>query len=154
MAIQDFVAGGFYGKVGQLVGQRWKNKRTVRSYVIPHNPRTELQQSNRLRFAEAVQYAQLGLVFNKGASVWESAGLTEFQRRVSQAKRAVDSGLSDWSAVPLYPIGTSPDVTLSDVRRIGDTEGQLVLASVTLASLAENRRFFFQVCEIVANFAD
>lgn len=146
MAIQDFVAGGFYGKVGQLVGQRWKNKRTVRSYVIPHNPRTELQQSNRLRFAEAVQYAQLGLVFNKGASVWESAGLTEFQRRVSQAKRAVDSGLSDWSAVPLYPTGTSPDTTLSDVRRIGDAEGQLVLASVTLASLAENRRFFFQVC--------
>ena len=146
MAIQDFVAGGFYGKVGQLVGQRWKNKRTVRSYVIPHNPRTELQQSNRLRFAEAVQYAQLGLVFNKGASVWESAGLTEFQRRVGQAKKAVDSGLSDWSAVPLYPTGTSPDVTLSDVRRIGDTEGQLVLASVTLASLAENRRFFFQIC--------
>lgn len=146
MAIQDFVAGGFYGKVGQLVGQRWKNKRTVRSYVIPHNPRTELQQSNRLRFAEAVQYAQLGLVFNKGASVWESAGLTEFQRRVSQAKKAVDSGLSDWSAVPLYPTGTSPDTTLSDVRRVGDTEGQLVLASVTLASLAENRRFFFQIC--------
>lgn len=146
MAIQDFVAGGFYGKVGQLVGQRWKNKRTVRSYVIPHNPRTELQQSNRLRFAAAVQYAQLGLVFNKGASVWESAGLTEFQRRVGQAKKAVDSGLSDWSAVPLYPTGTSPDVTLSDVRRVGDTEGQLVLASVTLASLAENRRFFFQIC--------
>lgn len=146
MAVQDFVAGGFYGKVGQLVGQRWKNKRTVRSYVVPHNPRTELQQSNRLRFAEAVQYAQLGLVFNKGASVWESAGLTEFQRRVGQAKKAVDGGLSDWSAVPLYPTGTSPDVTLSDVRRIGDTEGQLVLASVTLASLAESRRFFFQVC--------
>lgn len=146
MAIQDFVSGGFYGKVGQLVGQRWKNKRTVRSYVIPHNPRTKLQQSNRLRFAEAVQYAQLGLVFNKGASVWESEELTEFQRRVGQAKKAVDSGLSDWSAVPLYPTGTSPDVTLSDVRRVGDTEGQLVLASVALASLAENRRFFFQVC--------
>lgn len=146
MAIQDFVSGGFYGKVGALVGQRWKNKRTVRSYVIPHNPRTELQQSNRSRFAAAVQYAQIALVFNKGSPMWQSAGVTEFQRRVGQAKRAVDNGESDWLAVPLYPSGSTPSTILADVRRTSGSPGQLLLSSVTLSGLQVARRFFFQVC--------
>ena len=26
MAIQNFISGGFYGKLGAMVGQRWRNK--------------------------------------------------------------------------------------------------------------------------------
>ena len=55
MAKQNFLAGGFYGKLGAMVGQRWKNKRTIRTYVIPHNPNTPEQRKNRNGFAGAVQ---------------------------------------------------------------------------------------------------
>ena len=57
MAKQNFLAGGFYGKLGAMVGQRWKNKRTIRTYVIPHNPNTPEQRKNRNGFAGAVQFA-------------------------------------------------------------------------------------------------
>ena len=55
MAIQNFLSGGYYGKLGETVGQRWKNKRTIRSYVIPRNPRTEKQQAKRVRFSTTEQ---------------------------------------------------------------------------------------------------
>ena len=61
MAVQNFLSGGYYGKLGETVGQRWKNKRTIRTYVIPRNPRTEKQQANRGLFANAVTFAQIGL---------------------------------------------------------------------------------------------
>ena len=35
MAKQNIISGGFYGKVGELIGQRWKNIRTVRAYTKP-----------------------------------------------------------------------------------------------------------------------
>lgn len=146
MAVQDFVSGGFYGKVGQLVGQRWKNKRTVRSYVIPHNPRTLAQQSNRERFTSAVKYAQLGLIFNKGAPMWRNERMTEYQWRMSIAKKRVDRGIEDWNAVPLYPDGSVPDISILDVKREGQAEGTLVLSSETVALQEVSRRLFIQLC--------
>ena len=29
MATQNFIGGGYYGKMGATVGQRWKNKRII-----------------------------------------------------------------------------------------------------------------------------
>ena len=31
MAIQNFLSGGYYGKLGATVGQRWKNKQNLRN---------------------------------------------------------------------------------------------------------------------------
>jgi hypothetical protein len=112
MAIQDFISGGFYGKVGDFVGQRWHNKRYVRKYVKPTNPNTPAQQTNRALFAKATKLAQLAFNINKGDPSWDTTAKGEFSLRVGTARNRLKVGLSDTDALPLYPDGFNPSHTL------------------------------------------
>lgn len=56
--IQNGILGGFSGKVGPVVGGKWKDVDYMRSYVIPANPNTTGQQTVRTRFAKMVTYSK------------------------------------------------------------------------------------------------
>jgi hypothetical protein len=114
MATQDFLSGGFYGKLGDVVGQRWHNKRYIRSYVKGTNPNTPAQQSNRGMFGKATKLAQLAFNINKGDNSWETTAKGEFSLRVGTAMNRLKAGMSDTDALPLYPDGYSPSHTLSN----------------------------------------
>jgi len=118
MAIQNFLSGGFYGKLGDVVGQRWHNKRTVRAYVIPANPRTEKQQSNRQIFALATFLAQQAYNINKGSPLWDTSQMGQFSLMVGTAKRRLQAGKSIEEALPLYPDGYNPTITLTQPQAI------------------------------------
>jgi hypothetical protein len=113
MATQDFLSGGFYGKLGDVVGQRWHNKRYIRSYVKGTNPNTPAQQSNRGMFGKATKLAQLAFNINKGDNSWETTAKGEFSLRVGTAMNRLKAGMSDTDALPLYPDGFNPSHTLS-----------------------------------------
>ena len=117
MAKQNFIGGGYYGKLGDTVGQRWKNKRTIRSYVIPRNPRTDVQQANRARFKNLVPYAQLGMSANKGASVFIKENMTEWQARMSACSYFNSLGYNELDLVPLYPADYVAPYVISIVKR-------------------------------------
>lgn len=145
MATQNFVAGGFYGKLGAMVGQRWRNKRIVRAYAVPANPRTEMQQGNRARFAQACAAAQEALIFNKNAPCWQFENKTEWMARVGEAKTRIDNGITGWLAVPLYPSGTTPEMTVTDIESVTGEHGGVLLQSAQLATLTTSRKFTLQV---------
>lgn len=115
MAIQNFLSGGYYGKLGNTVGQRWHNKRTIRAYVIPANPRTEKQQANRQLFAHATKLAQIAFRTNKGDPRWDTSEKGQFSQLVQTALRRLKSGMPDAEAIPLYPDGYDPSIVLSNV---------------------------------------
>lgn len=117
MAKQNFIGGGYYGKLGDTVGQRWKNKRTIRSYVIPRNPRTDIQQANRARFKNLVPYAQLGMSANKGATVFIKENMTEWQARMSACSYFNSLGYNELDLVPLYPADYVAPYVISIVKR-------------------------------------
>ena len=117
MAKQNFIGGGYYGKLGDTVGQRWKNKRTIRSYVIPRNPRTDVQQANRARFKNLVPYAQLGMSANKGATVFIKENMTEWQARMSACSYFNSLGYNELDLVPLYPADYVAPYVISIVKR-------------------------------------
>ena len=117
MAKQNFIGGGYYGKLGDTVGQRWKNKRTIRSYVIPKNPRTDVQQANRARFKTLVPYAQLGMSANKGATVFIKENMTEWQARMSACSYFNSLGYNELDLVPLYPADYVAPYVISIVKR-------------------------------------
>ena len=108
MAIQNFLSGGYYGKLGQTIGQRWKNKRTVKAYAVPTNPRTAKQQANRGRFAYGVKLAQLAQAATYRSLLFSSESNTEWALRMSVAKNATDTGITGLDAVPLCPTGFVP----------------------------------------------
>lgn len=112
MAIQNFLSGGYYGKLGATVGQRWKNKRTIRTYVIPKNPRTPTQQANRGKFADAVTFAQMGLQMNYYCTLFEDPNFTKWNYRMKTARELKNAGLFDLNLIPLYPISFTPPILL------------------------------------------
>ena len=119
MAIQNFLSGGYYGKLGATVGQRWKNKRTIRTYVIPANPRTEVQQANRGKFANAVVFAQMGLQMNYYATVFEDPNFTRWNYRMKVARELKDRGMLDLDLIPLYPTSFVPPTLIQNIKVSG-----------------------------------
>ena len=119
MAIQNFLSGGYYGKLGATVGQRWKNKRTIRTYVIPANPRTEVQQANRGKFANAVVFAQMGLQMNYYATVFEDPNFTRWNYRMKVARELKDKGMLDLDLIPLYPASFVPPTLIQSIKVSG-----------------------------------
>ena len=118
MAVQNFLSGGYYGKLGDTVGQRWKNKRTIRAYVIPANPRTEKQQKNRGNFGECTAKAQLALQMNYNTTLFNSTTASAWNMRMSTARQLQKDGKQGLDLIPLCPISFTPTYIITDISNI------------------------------------
>lgn len=112
MAIFNTLAGGYYGKLGATVGQRWKNKRVLRTYVIPANPRTEKQQANRGTFKEAIIFAQLAQAMNPRTNCFDTSKITLWNNRMSLARTLQKLDTWDLNKLPLYPQNFVPPLII------------------------------------------
>ena len=117
MAIQNFLSGGYYGKLGATVGQRWKNKRTIRTYVVPANPRTPTQQANRNKFANAVIFAQMGMQMNYYCTLFDDPNFTKWNYRMKVARELKNAGLTDLDLIPLYPTSFNPPTLITEFTK-------------------------------------
>lgn len=118
MAIQNFLSGGYYGKLGDTVGQRWKNKRTVRAYVIPANPRTEKQQKNRGNFGQCTAKSQIALQMNYNTTLFNSTSTSAWNVRMSTARNLQKDGEQNLNLIPLYPYSYVPTYTITEIYNI------------------------------------
>lgn len=141
MAKQNFLAGGYYGKLGQTVGQRWKNIRTIRTYVKPKNPRTEAQQANRKTFATYVSDAQWGNAANYRSSVWDSVEKTEWALRMEQAAALEKDGFTGLNKVPLFPVGFVPPLSITEIS-LRDKEVLPVMSFTLGGDVPDGERLF------------
>lgn len=55
----NILKAAYYGKVGETVGAKWKNKNTVRVLTIPSNPNTQAQQTVRTVFRDMSKFISL-----------------------------------------------------------------------------------------------
>lgn len=115
MAIQNFLSGGYYGKLGDTVGQRWKNKRTVRAYVIPSNPRTEKQQKNRGNFGLCTAKSQIALQMNYNTTLFNSTSSSAWNERMSTARNLQKDGEQNLDLIPLYPYTYAPAYIITEI---------------------------------------
>ena len=147
MAIQNFLSGGYYGKLGVTVGQRWKNKRTIRTYVIPNNPRTERQQANRGLFANAVTYAQMGLQMNYYATCFQSEEFTHWNYRMRVARQLREKGLTGLDLIPLYPLSFTPQILITEleVKEIKDNKHVTVLCPALQGEVSRMFSIMFDI---------
>lgn len=139
MAIQNFLSGGYYGKLGATVGQRWKNKRTIRTYVVPTNPRTPTQQANRNKFADAVTFAQMGMQMNYYCTLFDDPNFTKWNYRMKVARELKNAGLSDLDLIPLYPISFNPPVLLTEFTKVTVTGAKHISFSAPDLALNTDR---------------
>lgn len=141
MAKQNFLSGGFYGKLGAMVGQRWKNKRTIRTYVIPKNPNTPEQKRNRSNFAGAVQFAQMGMQMNYYCNLFENPNFTKWNYRMSVARNLKFAGMTDLNLIPLYPTDFTPPLVLTEIKLHAKSGKKHITFSVPELTAKEDRVF-------------
>lgn len=119
MGKQNTISGGFYGKVGAFIGQRWHNIRTIRAYTKPSNPRTEKQQANRRVFADYTKNAQIGQGMNYNAPCFSSLGNSEWGIRMACASQLKKAGQSGLNLIPLFPYGYVPKFSIKGITLEG-----------------------------------
>lgn len=141
MAKQNFMSGGFYGKLGAMVGQRWKNKRTLRVYVIPANPRTPAQQANRKKFGETIPYCQLANMMNYKNAVFESVSNSAWAGRVSTCTKLQKAGKEGLNLIPLYPVTFTPNFKITQAAVTEFSAGKTMTVSVVGAPENEARNY-------------
>lgn len=59
MAFINLLHNGYQGKLGETVGQKWKNQRTVRTYNPHNNSKSEAQLKQRENYKFYIDYASL-----------------------------------------------------------------------------------------------
>lgn len=140
MAKQDFVNGGFRGKLGNLIGQRWLSLYTVKSYAKPRQPRTGKQQANRELFANATELANIANQYNVGAPMWVKENTLPFNNRVSQARTYLKNGITGENAIPLYRQSATPSELIDDLT-LEESPTEYTLTSVKWQLLSDTRHF-------------
>lgn len=123
MAVQNFVEGGFYGKLGAMVGQRWRNIRIVKAYTIPTNPRTPAQQANRGLFREAVENAQVAMMLNQGSPIFNSEDNTSWGNRMASARACQASGKTGFNLLPVLPKDFVPSFVANKIQLVSTVAG-------------------------------
>jgi len=99
--INQGILGGFSGKVGPVVGAKWKEIDYMRGYVVPANPNTTGQQAVRAKFAQLVAYAR-GLLATILQTFWDPfyTNMSGFNAWISQNYALAGSdGVIDETAV-------------------------------------------------------
>lgn len=139
MGKQNTISGGFYGKVGAFIGQRWHNIRTIRAYTKPSNPRTEKQQANRRVFADYTKNAQIGQGMNYNAPCFSGLGNSEWGIRMACASQLKKSGQSGLNLIPLFPYGYVPKFSIKGIT-LEKTQGTIKAIFSVEGELPTNER--------------
>ena len=131
MGFQNFVDGGFIGKVGNVVGQRWKDKRMIRTYVKGTQPNTPAQLASRELFRIANKLAQQAMNINGHTGIWDTSQKPEYAQRVGLAYKRLRAGIPPEQAIPLYPEGYNPPQDLAITSIAINPAGNTVTIQLT-----------------------
>lgn len=129
--IQSGILSKVSGKVAGVVGGSWKDKAYLRAYVIPANPNTAAQQTQRTKFSDCVEFCKplVGQVFNTYTDkfIKTMSGFNFFiKRNIAEFDGSPDYSLLKLTEGPLSnpSIGdatyTSPTVTIPWTKALGN----------------------------------
>lgn len=92
MGKMNLLKANWYGKVGQTVGAKWKNKSTIRTYTKPANPDTAAQQTVRGGFASITSFVALFADGIRYKSALDTAGQSVRNAIIKLNKEMVAAG--------------------------------------------------------------
>lgn len=88
----NILKAAYYGKVGETVGAKWKDKNTVRVLTIPSNPNTMAQQTVRTGFAQISKFVSLFADQIKVVSALNTRGMSVRNAIIKENKEMVAGG--------------------------------------------------------------
>lgn len=88
----NILKAAYYGKVGETVGAKWKNKNTVRVLTIPSNPNTMAQRTVRTGFKDISKFVALFADQIKTVSALNTRGMSVRNAIIKENKMMVSAG--------------------------------------------------------------
>lgn len=88
----NILKAAYYGKVGETVGAKWKDKNTVRVLTAPSNPNTQAQQTVRTGFSEISKFVSLFADQIKTVSALDTRGMSVRNAIIKINKEMVAQG--------------------------------------------------------------
>lgn len=88
----NILKAAYYGKVGETVGAKWKDKNTVRVLTVPSNPNTMAQQTVRTGFSEISKFVSLFADQIKTVSALNTRGMSVRNAIIKINKEMVSDG--------------------------------------------------------------
>lgn len=88
----NILKAAYYGKVGETVGAKWKDKNTVRVLTIPSNPNTQAQQTVRTGFSQISKFVALFADQIKTVSALNTRGMSIRNAIIKENKEMVAGG--------------------------------------------------------------
>lgn len=88
----NILKAAYYGKVGETVGAKWKDKNTLRVLTIPSNPNTQAQQTVRTGFSQISKFVALFADQIKTVSALNTRGMSVRNAIIKENKEMVAGG--------------------------------------------------------------
>lgn len=106
----NLIQGAYSGKLGQTVGAKWKDKKTIRSYAIPSDPKTQAQRTVRTVFGEISTMVALFSDQIKYLTSLDTRGMSVRNAIIKANKDQIEAGTFD-AATLVVNRGGLPNVT-------------------------------------------
>lgn len=131
--LRSGILGHMSGKVAGVVGGKWKDRSYLREYVIPANPNTTPQQTQRSKMSDCVAFCKplVGQIFN--------VYVDKFQKGMSGFNYFIKQNIAIFDGTPAY---NTIKITFGKLWGIATTGAQKASDTITVgwsaASLGNN----------------
>jgi len=153
MGLLNLLKANFTGKVGQMVGAKWKNKSTIRSYTKPAYTNTPAQQTVRAGFGEVTSFVALFADQIRSLSALDTKGMSVRNAIIKLNKEMISAG----SLTPdnlMVSRGGLPNVNgFTATIPTGRTEIKATWTAATGATISEKARIVVIAADQDNNFA-
>jgi len=153
MGKMNLLKANWIGKVGETVGAKWKNKKTIRTYSIPANPKTDAQMSVRGVFANLTSFVALFSDQIKYLTSLDVRGMSVRNAIIKANKAQIEAGTFN-AATLIVNKGGLPTVSGLTVANWGTT-GTITASWTrpTATNLSEKARMVVVMVDKTANVA-
>ena len=117
MAFINLLHNGYQGKLGETVGQKWKNQRTVRTYNPTNNSKSEAQLKQRAIYKQNISEASIAYSTLIGVSKTAAKGMNIFNLFTSQWSKAKVSTSDSWIKSGIFD---RPNIEIEYIRSYSD----------------------------------
>ena len=153
MGIVNLIKGKWDGKVGQLVGSKWKDKATLRSYAIPSNPNTQGQQTTRKGFGDVSKFVALFSDQIKALSPLNTRSMTVRNAILALNKDMVAAGTLNPANLKISRGGLPAVNSFAATASVGDNKVTATWAMVSGSTITNKALVVVVVVDKTANAA-
>lgn len=139
MAFINLLHNGYQGKLGETVGQKWKNQRTVRTYNPTNNSKSEAQLKQRAIYLQNLSQASLAYSTLIGVNKNVAKGMNIFNLFTSQWSKTKGSMDDSWIKSGIFD---KPNVKATNEGIFKGSDGNFIVFDIPQElDLKKARRF-------------